>query len=70
MNINIISHRYGKKLKFKNKNYESFINNQFETVIFSNCLEFLNENFLELGILLSIKYLKIFRHKKSKKYYF
>ena len=37
---------YGKKFKIlKNKNYESFINNQFETIIFSNCLEFLNENF-------------------------
>ena len=46
MNINIISHKVWKKFKIlKNKNYESFINNQFETVIFSNCLEFLNENF-------------------------
>lgn len=37
---------YNKRFKIlKNKNYESFINNQFETIIFSNCLEFLNENF-------------------------
>ena len=47
MNINIIKIHEGiEKFKIlKNKNYESFINNQFETVIFSNCLEFLNENF-------------------------
>ena len=37
---------YGKKFKIlKNKNYETFISNQFETVIFSNCLEFLEENY-------------------------
>ena len=37
---------YNKKFKIlKNKNYEKFINNKFETVIFSNCLEFLEANF-------------------------
>ena len=37
---------YNKKFKIlKNKNYEKFINNKFETVIFSNCLEFLRANF-------------------------
>lgn len=37
---------YNKRFKIlKNKNYEKFINNKFETVIFSNCLEFLEANF-------------------------
>ena len=58
MNINIISQEIEKFKILKNKNYESFINNQFETIIFSNCLEFLKENFSGTwNIAQSVKYL-------------